>query len=196
MGKKMIKQPRVRLRLGEVRVVAAGPADQSAAGAPTTGRQQVPVGTPVDERRPRQAADQPVGAVAAVEAVGAWTGLDQIVLGAAVDQRRSLSPAAEADAADSAKEPSITASRSLPAPRPTVNHRAGPLVGQEHALASPGGCTHPTPAASTLAPPFTSNVPASARPTAEAVVPTAADHLEAGAAGRRGVELDPRRSLQ
>ena len=73
------------LGLGEGGVVAAFAADQGAAGAAAARRHQVAVAFAVEVGRPGQAADQPVGAVAAVELVGAGAGLEQVVLGAAFD---------------------------------------------------------------------------------------------------------------
>ena len=58
----------VGLGLGEGGVVAAGAADDRAAGAAAARRQQVAAAFAVEEGRAGQAADQPVGAVAAVEA--------------------------------------------------------------------------------------------------------------------------------
>ena len=93
------QQAGMGLGLGEGGVVAAGAADQRAAGAAAAGRQQVAVAFAVEVGRARQAADQAVGAVAAVELVRARAGLDQVVLGAGFD-RVVAEAAGEADAAD------------------------------------------------------------------------------------------------
>ena len=98
-GEGDVEQARVRLGLGEGGVVAAGPADDRAAGAAAAGGEQVAVGAAVEVGRAGQAADQAVGAGAAVEVVGAEAGLDQVVLGAAVD-RVVAEPAGEPDVLD------------------------------------------------------------------------------------------------
>ena len=132
------QQAGVGLGLGEGSVVAAGAADQGAAGAAAAGRQQVAVAFAVEEGRAWQAADQPVGAVASVDVVGTRAGLDQVVLGPGLD-RVVAEAAGEADVPTSSSEPS-TRKLSLPGPRSAISQRAGPLAGQIAAEALPGAC--------------------------------------------------------
>ena len=84
-GQGDVEDARVGLGLGEGGVVAAGAADQGAAGAAASRGQQVVAGAAVEVGGARQAADQPVFAFSAVDVVAARAGLDQVVLRAAVD---------------------------------------------------------------------------------------------------------------
>ncbi len=98
-GEGDVEQAGVGLGLGEGGVVAARAADDLPAGAAAPRGQQVAVLAAVEEGRARDAADQAVGAGAAVEPVAAEAGLDQVVLGTAFD-RVVAEAAGEADAAD------------------------------------------------------------------------------------------------
>src|ERR1044072_6309365 len=86
LGEGDVEDAGVGLGLGEGGVVAALAADDGAAGTAAAGCQQVAVAFAVEEGRAWQAADQPIGAVTAIEAVGARAGLDQVVLGTAADR--------------------------------------------------------------------------------------------------------------
>ena len=113
----MIEQAGMGLGLGEGGVVAAFAADQRAAGAAAAGGEQVAVTFAVEVGRAGQAADQAVGAVAAVELVGAGTGLEQVVLGAGPD-RVVAEAAGDADVAERDQR-AVGANPSLPGPRST-----------------------------------------------------------------------------
>src|SRR6202042_3372808 len=76
----------VGLGLGEGGVVFTGAAVERAARAAAARRQQVAAAFAVEVGRAGEAADQPVGAFAAVDVVGAGAGLDQVFLGAAADR--------------------------------------------------------------------------------------------------------------
>ena len=127
--------------LGEGGVVAARATDDRAAGATAAGGEQVAVGAAVEPGRPRQAADQAIGAGTAVEVVAAAAGLDQVVLGPAVDRVVAVATG-DADAADGGQGPS-TRRLSLPGPRSAISQRAGPLLGQETWFATLGGRVQP-----------------------------------------------------
>ena len=81
-----VERARVGLRLGEGGVVFARPAVERPARTAAARRQQVAAAFAVEVGGSGEAADQPVGAVAAVDVVGAGAGLDQVFLGAAVDR--------------------------------------------------------------------------------------------------------------
>src|ERR1700761_8009677 len=81
-----VERAGVGLGLGEGSVVFARPAVERPARAAAARRQQVAAAFAVEVGRAWEAADQPVGAVAAVDVVGAGAGLDQVFLGAAVDR--------------------------------------------------------------------------------------------------------------
>ena len=188
------QQPRVRLGLGEGGVVAAGAADDGAAGAAAARRQQVAVAFAIEVGRAGQAADQAVGAIAAVELVGAAAGLDQVVLGAGVD-RVVAEAAGEADAPQRLSEPS-TRSLSLPGPRSAISQRPGPSAGQETWFATPGGRLQPAPIASPPAALTPKVLGRLVEGDGELVAAGAADDLQAAPAARRGIELDVGRAFR
>ena len=188
LGKETISRPGVGLGLGEGGVVAAGAADERAAGAAAAGRQQVAVASAVEEGRAGQAADQAVGAGAAVELVGAGAGLDQVVLGAALD-RVVAEAAGEADAADRGQrafDPQAVVAGAEVGHQPA----AGPSAGQETWVGLlPGGCSRGRSRAPCAA--VTPKVSvAGVEGDDEVVAAAAADDLQAAAAARRRVELD------
>ncbi len=184
----------MRLGLGEGGVVAAGAADQGAAGAAAAGRQQVAVAFAVEEGRAGQAADQAVGAGAAVELVGAGAGLDQVVLGAGVDLVVAAA-AGEAELPTASSEP-WTRSLSAPGPRSAISQRPGPPAGQEtvvlclaRTLSVAGGKTQPGPAASEPDRGDAEGARGFVEGDPEVVAAAAADDLQAGAATRARVEF-------
>src|SRR6201992_3004076 len=81
-----VERAGVRLGLGEGGVVFARPAVERPARAAAACRQQVAAAFAVEVGRSGEAADQPVGAVAAVDVVGAGAGLEPVFLGPAVDR--------------------------------------------------------------------------------------------------------------
>src|SRR6201996_6469312 len=81
-----VERAGVGLRLGERGVVFARPAVERPARAAAARRQQVAAAFAVEVGGAGEAADQPVGAVAAVDVIGAGAGLDQVFLGATVDR--------------------------------------------------------------------------------------------------------------
>ena len=183
------QQAGMRLGLGEGGVVAAGAADQRAAGAAAAGRQQVAAAFAVEEGRAGQAADQAVGAVAAVELVGAGAGLDQVVLGAAVD-RVVAEAAGEADAADRhqrAFDPQAVVAGAEVGHQPARRDRS---AGQETCVRR---CRRVRAAGADRQPLLRGDAEGLGRFVEgddELVAAAAADHLQAGAAAGRRVELD------
>src|SRR4029077_592869 len=102
LGEGDVEDARGGRGFGQGCVVAAGAADDRAAGATAARGEQVAVAFAIEKRRPGQAADQAVAAVAAVEAVGAGAGLEQVVLGAGFDDVVAEA-AGDADALDRGK---------------------------------------------------------------------------------------------
>ena len=189
------QEPRVRLGLGEGGVVAAGPADDRAAGAAAARRQQVAVRTSIEIGRAGQAADQAVGAVAAVELVGAEAGLDQVVLGAAPDRvvAESAGEAGAADRLQRAFDQQRVVRRDRG--RPSASGRGLP-PGRKPGWRRPaaGGSRGRSP--SRLGRVTAKVSVASSKATMKSSRPAAADDLQPGPATRRGVELDVGRGFR
>ena len=117
------------LGLGEGGVVAAGAADQRAAGAAAARRQQVAAAFAVEVGRAGEAADQPVGAGAAVEVVGAGARTRSGRPRGRRGSCRCRGRRRRGRSSTAASEPS-TRRLSLPGPRSAISQRAGPSAGQ------------------------------------------------------------------